>query len=696
MNHTLTGIQEAYNAMQKGASLAANVADVIDNKLRENAQIEARNAQLQYEQDAANFLTELENSNNFDQWQNKANDFLQKYSNNLQAKAKNAYTAKLLDQQMKQNATQMNVNLINAVNKGMNKESKVQYEKNLELIAQNYKGQDRVDLSIKNLDEQYAKGLIDLAGYETEARNITINASVDDYMSQSNDLVSNAIQYGMNEAWINEKLESMADNILEYTTKSGKQKITSDERKKIKSSVIKQAQNEYKVKVKELQEANEQKLTNIIVQMDRYPEGDPRSESLKAQGRAMLSNMMNQNALSLDNGAQKSYAAAFKPHKPKDDTSGSGSKKVGSIISTCETEIKRELDRAKLGLNSGKKGYETAHGVVDRVNEICDKIIGNTDISDDDRNEIYSSVYVTGIEYATSQWPKTDKVSKAVANCEQYLKDIKHPELKSEMLSMIVDMTMDMDISKLNEADIVNKVTTILGTTATKELTAMQLDKLGNAKLKEKNVAKAFGEIGKYKLMYTNAMDQTVYKKGVEENLKVIDNHFTDYLEAYGIDPENLTASWESDGKHGETGNRIYTDSTTGYKYRFMPTADGKSFTMQVAADRGYGKVFTEKDMQNKKNSIPKEVRAQNDAKRKEIKQQENAINDAQKQNRVEKWNNERVIQAATYSYDDMPDAIKSSLPSKAEWNKKTAKEKQDYLRNNKDAYEYVTKSWLM
>lgn len=707
---TLDSLNAMENAFKSAGQLGSSIAGIIDNKLREQGQIQARTMQLQYEQDAAKFLTELQNSNDYANWQYKADNFLTEYRNKLNAQCKNDYTAKLVNEQMDQNKAQMSVNLINQVNKGINIETNSELDKQMALVEENYKGQEYIDKSNEIITLKYQKGLIDRPQYEAALKQTAAKAYITSFTDKSNDLVNRALTYGMSEAELKKKLAEIEIDDFTFSSiksedgnsdtdyadaeKETAQKLTTDEIKKVKESVDKQALNNYKVQVQAMQDQNRQSLIDIVIKMDQYANDDPIREQYKMQGRSTLVGFMNRNKLALSDSDQLAFAERFKP-SGKDLsglTPGSGisAKDFDKLVKECDEQLKNELDIAKAGRGSYYKGTETGHGVLDRVGSICAAIASKTNISEDQKNELITLVHVHAVEYATKEWPNTLKNAEVKAKCEAFVKTIKSPEYKTEFTNRLVDMTLDMDISKMNENDIYNKVVSDMSVIISKEYIAAQLDKNGKTKVNDKNVLRAWSEIKNNNLVYTNAMGQTTYAPGIKESEEELDKYARSYIIAKGINPETLSAigEWEGDNKHGLTGARLYKDTETGKTFRFIPSENGKDFTVDEYKNGHWTKFISNKESGD--NTLKSYKRGIDNAERMRINQEHadakaklRDINERQTDYRVNKWNNQAVSEAASYKDNELSEAVKQKLPGK--WGSYSIKEKEEWLKNHEE-----------
>lgn len=727
MNHTLTGIQAAFNASQQGLGLASDLANMFDQKLKENAEIQARNAQLQYEQDAASFLKDLENSNDFGNWESKANDFLTQYNNKLQASAKNGYTAKLLDMQMKNNSKTMSINVMNAANNGMRKESIVEYGKNLELINQNYQGQERLDLVMQNLNEQYQKGLIDRATYEKTARSQCMGASIDHLTTQSNDIVVNAIKNGNDLYELTAELDKMSDaDLLYFTMKSisgseganivngGEQKLTKEERAEIKAKVIEQAKQNYELQVKQMQDNSHGQLAQIYFDCNDYPTGSVEREALKAQGRALMDRLYADNKLNMSNGDIVTFSDRFRPDKDKGTTSGSGSggsggsgsgskPKTGKIptapyhseewnkekyfadsgIAKCIT------DDIEIARNSGSNYtiYELVDSSYARIQEFAQR----DGLTKEQADELYETAYQHAVTTALSKFKEANpRLENAINRVETLTKKMPK-ELQADATKRIYDMCFDMNLNNLDPEKAAKEIANVEATIQAGKLKIMQRDKNLEGSMNAKDSVKALYEVSQTHLIQSDQQGRDFFVPGMEENIKTVDNYMTNELSKItGLPASSFTGSWEKDNKHDYTQLRMYQTSD-GTSYRIIPSKNG-DYKVEVSVMPG--KWSTLSGAGSKKERATQE-RAETQTSQKEAQEKVKETVEQERGTRaaLTSSSNTAFQQAAedtrkytlvSQSFNDLPDMLRSRLVqahiNTDTWAKADSKTREYYL----------------
>lgn len=703
----LNGVIQSFNVLDSVSNFASALAGVIDKDLRENAQIEVRNAQMQYEQDAARFLTELENSNDYENWESKANNFLTEYSNKLQAGSKNAYTAKLMQEQMTANSTNMNVNLINAVNRGMRKERIAESEKSLTLIKENYKGQEQIDKSMEVLDFMYKKGDIDRANYEKMSRSVVMNASYDGYNAQANNMVNDAITNGQSKYQLSQMLNNMSDEDLDFATlltgsgsvdtvdkEGGKQKLTSEERAKIKKDIIAAAENNYDVRVKEMQTNNERDLADIYSRM-LYAENDAVREQIRREGKATLDKMVETNELNLSSSDFKTYSRYFAPDKPKTTRSGSGGSTNAPKIN-IKSQVERNLDLARLGESSAQLGHESAYVVLDSIPDMVDEAYKAKGYKPDpaERQAAISQAYIDGVGYAIKSYKADDNIKATMEQAENYAKTLMKKgdyALSNEISMRLLDYIMDNDVSKLNAEKVKRDMK--------KEIDGVIVASLAYKGTFEKDspiegVAKFLYDVKENHLMRSDQKGNPMFTGNITKaTVDSLDVYVKDkFLANWGIDPATVVADWESDGKHDYSGDRVYTtqdgrqfkpvafknangdmdiqimyreDSNS--KYQKLSTSDKVSIALQNKK--------REKDAHDKK-------RAEEAEKRKLLDEQIKANKTKYEQKRKDEEIDKGIEYAAELKWEDlsqgMQNAIKKQFPyfQPSQWNQNPSQRK--------------------
>lgn len=717
MNHTLTGIQAAFNASQQGLGLASDLANMFDQKLRENAEIQARNAQLQYEQDAAAFLKDLENSNDFGNWESKANDFLTQYNNKLQASAKNGYTAKLLDMQMKNNSKTMSINVMNAANNGMRKESIVEYGKNLELINQNYQGQERLDLVMQNLNEQYQKGLIDRATYEKTARSQCMGASIDHLTTQSNDIVANAIKNGNDLYELTAELDKMSDaDLLYFTMKSisgsegadivngGEQKLTKEERAEIKAKVIEQAKQNYELQVKQMQDNSHGQLAQIYFDCNDYPTGSVEREALKAQGRALMDRLYADNKLNMSNGDIVTFSDRFRPDKDKGTTSGSGSKPKPGKIPTApyhSEEWNKEkyfadsgiakciTDDIEIARNSGSNYtiYELVDSSYARIQEFAQR----DGLTKEQADELYETAYQHAVTTALSKFKEANpRLENAINRVETLTKKMPK-ELQADATKRIYDMCFDMNLNNLDPEKAAKEIANVEATIQAGKLKIMQRDKNLEGSMNAKDSVKALYEVSQTHLIQSDQQGRDFFVPGMEGNIKTVDNYMTNELSKItGLPASSFTGSWEKDNKHDYTQLRMYQTSD-GTSYRIIPSKNG-DYKVEVSVMPGKWS-----DLSQAQSNSVREAAEKNKEKVQQKEAQEKVKETVEQERETRailtSSSNTAFQQAAettrintlvSQEWKDIPDILKAALDKayikEEAWTKANSKKREEYL----------------
>lgn len=738
MNHTLTGIQAAFNASQQGLGLASDLANMFDQKLRENAEIQARNAQLQYEQDAAAFLKDLENSNDFGNWESKANDFLTQYSNKLQASAKNGYTAKLLDMQMKNNSKTMSINVMNAANNGMRKESIVEYGKNLELINQNYQGQERLDLVMQNLNEQYQKGLIDRATYEKTARSQCMGASIDHLTTQSNDIVANAIKNGNDLYELTAELDKMSDaDLLYFTMKSisgsegadivngGEQKLTKEERAEIKAKVIEQAKQNYELQVKQMQDNSHGQLAQIYFDCNDYPTGSVEREALKTKGRALMDRLYADNKLNMSNGDIVTFSDRFRPDKDKGTTSGSGSGGSGGSGSRSKPKSGKiptapyhseEWNKEKYFADSGiakcitddieiarnSESKYTMYNLIDASYARLQEFAQRDGLTKEQADELYETAYQYAVSTALSKFKEANpRLENAINRVETLTKNMPK-ELQADATKRIYDICFDMNLNNLDPEKAAKEIADVEAIIQTGKIQIMKRDKDLKGSMKAKDAGKALWEISQTHLIQSDQQGRLFFVPGLEENTPTLDAGITAELSKItGLPASSFTGSWERDNKHDFTQLRMY-QTEDGTAYRIVPLNKNGDYKVEVSVMPG--KWATLSGAGNKKERATQE-RAEKQTSQKEAQEK---VKETVEQERITRAgltssSNTAFQQAAedtrkytliSQSFNDLPDLLRSRLVqahiNTDTWAKANSKTREYYLFKLSD---YVTEA---
>ena len=258
-NYFWQGLSGATSAAMGTAN---SVFNAYDRLMEDQANAELLNIRAKTQQDINVFLQDLSQRTDYDNFQTDLDKFFTEKDNFYQKNAKNNYTAEKAHELM----LGMRVDLQDRVQKkiidGMRAEQLVMHENTMQINDSIYEGQERIDNNKINLDAMYNKNLISSDDYNVKLKKLQADTVYDYYTQNANFYIDEAINNDMDVSYVLNELDEKAkkDNVT-FNVTSQIDGVIPDETKTAKAKAQQVIEEQYKLRVDELQKNNATKLS---------------------------------------------------------------------------------------------------------------------------------------------------------------------------------------------------------------------------------------------------------------------------------------------------------------------------------------------------------------------------------------------------------------------------------------------------
>lgn len=580
-----SSLLDAFSAV---SGLGNEVVSDIDNKLRVEAETKLKGMALQYQQNENDFLMKLQDSNDYENWQSRADNFLQKQSDSMQADAGNQYTSVLAKQMMESSRAGLMGRVQSAAHDGIIKDTITTSQQNKTQITNMYQGQQRLDLLNAEDETLYKNGMIDRQTYAENVENNVVQTAYDAKTKLWSDYTALALQQHKDEAWVASQVDAAYKNqglsvsMLKEGAANPNGYMDRDDMTGAYSGTVLQDVDKktsangimsYKASLQDAQDKNAETLSQIYNKMCQVEEG-PRREQYRAQGRAAMRGMSP--GWELNRGVYDSFSSTFAPHKDTGSSSGSG-----SGISSFETYMNRELENkvqaARLGRNSGRPGLETLNGASDVFMSGFNDIADRYGLTDDDKAYEKDKYFNKLFDRAGEVFGHDPQVMSTLSNLKDYAKQLAKDKggdkdaIFNEAASYMMQAVYDTDVSNLDKKSFTTDVEKHMRMWTCEELDIQRMTKDGKSKYNG-NLSKGVKQLAENDVAYTDAYGRTIYAPGVKETVEnVLAPKSRQALEKAGIDTSHLTFTAEKGTKHDVDISLQWKDNITGDAYEFVP-----------------------------------------------------------------------------------------------------------------------------
>ena len=331
------------------SGFANNLTNDINNQMKEKAHSDLLNMQANFELEANRFMNEMKASNDYENWENKYNEFIKKQGDLMQKNSRNQYTAKAASEMLQGYSTNMRKNIENQVFDMRNKDILLKNNDTVNLIMQNdgISGQEKMNQLSNISNREVLNGLITPEQYIAKQQNYGTDLYLKHYADMGTQLIPEAIQNGESLQSILSAIDSDDFSISlqavahDRTTiedyDSGKAQYTDIthtlDKNAIKAKAKKSIEQQYKTALTDMQNQSAKELSEYCVGIWQPGNGTQQQLYLCKQGMSLLKNRYGGNKLSEDDRIK--YMNIFKSLE-KSLTNGSG--KDGNVSGSSKVE----------------------------------------------------------------------------------------------------------------------------------------------------------------------------------------------------------------------------------------------------------------------------------------------------------------------------------------------------------------------
>ena len=704
------GISLTLDAVKGGMEFAGAIANAADKVMKDKVNSELIYQSAQLEADTQDFLRKLQTENDYTNFPEKVDNFLTEKRNQYQSQAKNAYSAKLIDQMLMSNRMQLQNQAKTLSLKMQFDDMKADYANALETYSNTLTGQNGISRTETAISSEYASGGINA----TEALTTTLNKATEFiYKEEYDTLYAQIPQFIQSGKSYEELKKSFVDSGLatkkyearvlnaeyantdpekgyEYAYKNnvGFTDVSdSIDREEINKKVLKNIQTEWDKQLKAFQDNNK---NNILIQFQNEwnnTTSDSAHENLKADYRRRIAFFRSQNKEYYSDPDYYQLEVKFAPDEEKATKSASGKK------STFNSDFKLMKDglveAVQNGTLSEKWGVSTGYGAEKALERYYKTSAASIGMTQDEIELGWINESAGFFSDLAKAYKNNGSISAELANWADWLKDqaknkpgyFTNGELTAYGNELMLDTLMDMDISNpenmkvavdtmkaiVHENAVENYALNKEGKNNGSAFIQKHTDKDGNVKDVDKVIIDGFWDIGggnvskenkgKARIVYSDRRGQdaiSVYAQDAIVNC--VDPTARGIIaETLGVNAKDINAYWESDGKSDYTGRRVY--GVNGKAYTFE--VDKKGFDSYTLIDAKTGETVTDsKSIKAKRKEAEK---AQAKADKEELKKRTDEKRSAVKDNfEAEQERLNRLTERAlNTSAEDIPEEIR-------------------------------------
>lgn len=594
---------DAFNA---AARFGTQLADNQDGLLRQKAETDLINMQLNLDSSTNGFLQKLQSRNDYENFGSEADNFLEQQRSLLQSQSPNAYTAKAADQMVAQYRNTLMQKVSAAAKQGQTQDILIKDQQNMQLIGNLYSGQDKVDKQNYIKDREYVSGLIDRDRYTSDVLTNASGAVYDEYAKTATDKMKSVIESGGTLDDVFNAVDAVepvvtcrmldSGSASSDTFESGNARYTDAsnliDRKAIKDKVKQTAAVQWNTEIKDMQQQNANNLSEIY--SSALTASKAQQPALVRQGQSML---MQLRGSRLSEDDRNKYAKYFADML---DALKKGEKPTKAWKDELSNDMGRFIELGANGMNSGKPGIETMYMARDAFMQYAQEQYAAYGLDETQAELDFASKFMgTAMDIVGKTNPKVKSALAQLKDYSVYLekKMAKGPSketLYQDLCAHAWDDLMDTDLSNVNVDDFVSSEKKWMDTQTMRELAIQQADKEGKSEFGRKNsiplitrltglgkeseganLARGMYELQNNDLAYTDTSGQQHVDPGAEAAVreKIIPMGMS-ALDASGVDTENIQPNTVKPvkGKHDIDLMPTYRDVKTGDLYEIRAT----------------------------------------------------------------------------------------------------------------------------
>lgn len=296
-----------------------------DTVMKEKARSDLLNMKANLDMESNNFMNDLAQRNDYTNWQQDIEDFIQKQSDTLFKNSRNNYTAKQAQEMLLGYRTNLMQRVDTMRIQAMQQDTLVQNANTRELNKQVFKDQALIDANSETLNAEYANGSRNSASYMTNILATGNEAYSQHYMdigqSKIDEVLANGGDYAdvVNAIMADDttfKIQALdaqsANPDIVGTDKATYIDVSNNiDKNAVKQNSLKMLSTMYTTKLKAMQDRNENSLANLVVEMDKY-ETNGDFASAYATAKSGLNTLDKWEGNELDAKIKTQYAQLFK------------------------------------------------------------------------------------------------------------------------------------------------------------------------------------------------------------------------------------------------------------------------------------------------------------------------------------------------------------------------------------------------
>lgn len=359
-----SGITEFTQALFGATNTMTNI---FDQQMKEKARSDLLNMQANLDIEANRFMLELQNSNDYENWNQRYDEFIKKQGDILQKNSRNQYTATAAKEMLQNYEVNMRKKVETQVF-NMGNQDIVRKNNDTEKLIMGNKGitgQDKMNQLSNIANREVLNGLINGDQYEAKLKNYGTNLYLDYYGNMGADLIKVAIQNGKSFDWIENQINGDEFNIELKAVAHGRNTIDDYDsgnaqftdithtldKSAIKSEALKSIKQSYNATVKTMQDQNRTELSEMNTRIEAL---NTYSERLYAYKAALNKLNNDYQGLALDASVRDHYTSLWKDKiKEIGDTGPSGTGSGSGANSSFDSFAKDRFTGYVLESNKG-------------------------------------------------------------------------------------------------------------------------------------------------------------------------------------------------------------------------------------------------------------------------------------------------------------------------------------------------------
>lgn len=604
-----SGLTQAIDVINQGNKFIAERAGFADQVMREKAKSDLFYAEAEFNKNTQEFLRGLSQRNDYENFEKDLDDYLTQQNAALQKRAHNHYSGELFNQMITSQRNALQNTVQNQILAMSIKDIATQNQSTVNLNREILKGQDGINANFEVFNNEYAKGMRDVAYTKAALLDDATKNIEKDFLSTASNEMDRIFNQGGNFSDVSaliDKMEVESDYKVRmlaagYASEEGLEKAMETgeglldisgevDKKGIASDIKKRLKTAWDAKIKEVQEKNFNTCTEWYDKMYTLPETDRASFANYCLSK--IDTDFSGNNLSASQRAQA--VGFFKSFRDGNGTSGAaGTRNIKTLITTNPKTFINLVEKGVLTPYDAKREYEAA--VLDEYRNIT----GNPNADTFDLNKDFPEVY-NFLDILKKEAPK--QITARVKDLEnitiQIMKDNDIPQ-SEEVIEGVANTLWDAilglkytDQKSLDAVceEFIKNTNGLYG----KELDLIRMNpKTGKLNIEE-GVTGTDGTLAKF--LY--GMEENRHFVYTDENNNVQFSPYAGGTEAMnrgetlqreflkknlGIETDNLKMSFESDGVDDVKSVQIF-QAPDGMKYK-VRSPDGKNLYIYTSKD---------------------------------------------------------------------------------------------------------------